>query len=64
MVLLSLKQGIRLAYGFVEFENRSNRYFTFQTIFNMIGACGTISFFWYAWIVEVLFEQFLIRNAV
>ena len=36
----------------------------FQTIINMIEVRGTISFFWYAWIVEVLFEQFLIRNAV
>ena len=36
----------------------------FQTIINIIGACGTISFFWYAWIVEVLYKQLLIQNAV
>ena len=39
---------------------KRNGYFTFQMIINMIGARGTISFFWYAWIVEVLFKQFLI----
>ena len=33
-------------------------------VINIVGACATISFFWCAWIVEVLFEQFLIRNAV
>ena len=42
---------------------KRNGYFTFQTIIDITGACGTISFFQYAWITEVLFEQFLIRNA-
>ena len=41
-----------------------NGYFTFQMIIDITEACGTISFFQYAEITEVLFEQFLIRNAV
>ena len=35
-------------------------YFTFQMITTIIGVRGTISFFRYSWIAEVLFEQFLI----
>ena len=43
---------------------KRNGYFTFQTISDITGAHSTISFFRYAWIAEVFFKQFLIRNAV
>ena len=51
---------------------KRNGYFTFQMIIIDIltggggggGGGGAAPFFRYAWIAEVLFEQFLIRNAV
>ena len=43
---------------------KHNRCFTFQVIIDITGACSTISFFRYAWVTDVLFEQFLIQNAM
>ena len=41
---------------------KRNGYFTFQMIIDITGVCGTISFFRYAWIAEVLYKQFLIQK--
>ena len=35
---------------------KRNGYFTFQTIIDITGTHGAISFFQYAWIAEVLLE--------
>ena len=43
---------------------KRNGYFTFHMIIDITGVYGTISFFQYAWIAEVLFEFEMLCNGL